>query len=50
MLTILDLLFDLLVCAIVTELCVVGWMWIERRTRRPDIDLSALFDEEIGDE
>lgn len=44
----LDLLIDLLMCAIVIECCVIGWMWVKRRAQSPiaDIDLDALFKED----
>lgn len=52
MLFFMDLLIDLLMCAIVVECCVIGLMWLMRRAQPPlaDIDLDALFDEEMSNE
>ena len=52
MLIFLDLLIDLLMCAIVIELCVIGWMWLARRVQRTtsDIDLDALFGKDEDNE
>lgn len=48
----LDLLIDLLMCALVIELAVIGWIWLARRAQTPiaDTELDALFDEEMNDE